>query len=43
VRILEVEAGDQLFVGLLDGVVDLCKIDFGDDIESVIGHGQKLE
>ncbi len=39
-RVLEVEAGVDLFGGLVDCVLDFLKFHFADDVEAVIGcHG----
>jgi hypothetical protein len=37
-RILKVEAGVNLFQGLLNGVGDLLQVDLADNVETVIGH-----
>ena len=38
---LEVEAGSQLAIGLIDSIGEFVKVDFGDDIER--GHGGRID
>ena len=42
-RVLQIEARADFFHRLLNGVGNLRKVDFADDIETVIGHGMSRQ